>query len=241
MKTCTRCKQDFESAAFCKNPRTKDGLNGWCRACVSAYKKTPAAMARKRELSKTEHEGNRRRAYWKNRRATDAVWREKDCKDQIARYRINKIAKPSKPLLTREEKLEHQRTWRKNNRDRILTREKARRAAMGELYREQGRMWCRRRKAIKRGLVHDFTLADWKAVLVAFSGKCAYCGTTGKMQQDHFWPQALGGGYTRSNIIPACADCNRRKNKRNPFDFLFRPAEDHGLLRLAQIVSVLHV
>jgi len=46
MKTCTQCTCSFELSAFSRNPRRADGLNAWCRACVSAYNKAYNATRR---------------------------------------------------------------------------------------------------------------------------------------------------------------------------------------------------
>lgn len=43
MKTCTRCTCDKSSEAFSRNPRRADGLNSWCRECVSEYNRAYVA------------------------------------------------------------------------------------------------------------------------------------------------------------------------------------------------------
>ena len=34
-KICTKCKLEKELVEFCKRKTAKDGLNGWCKSCVS--------------------------------------------------------------------------------------------------------------------------------------------------------------------------------------------------------------
>ena len=48
MKTCTKCKQDYEESLFYHDRSNKDGLTYWCKACCNKankrtyYKYTPA-------------------------------------------------------------------------------------------------------------------------------------------------------------------------------------------------------
>jgi hypothetical protein len=47
-----------------------------------------------------------------------------------------------------------------------------------------------------------------------FNGRCAYCGTHGKMTVDHVVPLSRGGFDEASNIVPACTKCNSSKHAR---------------------------
>lgn len=38
-KICGHCKQEKELCEFAKNPCHKDGINNWCKPCVSTYYK----------------------------------------------------------------------------------------------------------------------------------------------------------------------------------------------------------
>ena len=47
--------------------------------------------------------------------------------------------------------------------------------------------------------------------------RCGYCLTPqeisgAKMQVDHIWPEAAGGGTTEDNLWLACVSCNRAKH-----------------------------
>jgi hypothetical protein len=35
VKTCTRCNIEQDDSDFTKHPKTRDGLNCWCKTCVS--------------------------------------------------------------------------------------------------------------------------------------------------------------------------------------------------------------
>lgn len=78
----------------------------------------------------------------------------------------------------------------------------------------------RERKARIRLMAKDYPKEAWKSCVEAWEGKCAYCGKTGRMQQEHFLPVEMGGTYTRDNIIPACSSCNSRKHKKHPLEWL---------------------
>jgi 5-methylcytosine-specific restriction endonuclease McrA len=56
-------------------------------------------------------------------------------------------------------------------------------------------------------------------VLVAFGGRCNYCGE--RLRHDdftfeHVVPQSRGGGTGWHNVCPACVPCNSRKKARTP-------------------------
>lgn len=56
MKVCFNCKISKDNDFFCKSSRNKDGLQSWCKSCVSA-----ARMKRYYDNRETEREnGNRR-------------------------------------------------------------------------------------------------------------------------------------------------------------------------------------
>lgn len=77
-----------------------------------------------------------------------------------------------------------------------------------------------RRNAIKRGLPSGFTVKDWQEIQEFFDYRCIYCGKPDVLQQDHFLPVALGGGYIRGNIAPSCCLCNTTKSSKHPRVFV---------------------
>lgn len=59
-----------------------------------------------------------------------------------------------------------------------------------------------------------FTTRDWRRVVDAFNGCCAYCGRKGTNRTlviEHVLPVAQGGSTNVNNILPACRSCNREK------------------------------
>lgn len=62
------------------------------------------------------------------------------------------------------------------------------------------------RRAASRSL-----LTVWVGILVAFRGRCAYCGSVEKMTMDHVLPLSRSGKHDPANIRPACRSCNSQK------------------------------
>lgn len=78
-----------------------------------------------------------------------------------------------------------------------------------------------RYEARKRGLVSDMTASQWRSTLEYFGYSCVYCGGQPKqLIQEHFIPVTSKGGYTISNIVPACARCNNSKRAASAKDWV---------------------
>lgn len=92
-----------------------------------------------------------------------------------------------------------------------------------------------RRRARKAGLPSAFTAEDWSACLEWFGNRCAYCGKSSALTQDHVIPVSAGGGYVPDNIISACGSCNFRKNA-TPMEKWFRKQQFFDEERLMLIV-----
>ncbi len=46
---------------------------------------------------------------------------------------------------------------------------------------------------------------------------CQYCGRRGgTLTIDHITPRYKGGGYSWTNLVTACSDCNRKKGGKTP-------------------------
>ena len=67
--------------------------------------------------------------------------------------------------------------------------------------------------------------------------RCAYCGCEPeKITLDHVNPMANGGMTVRSNLVPACAECNVSKNHRDVWQW-FQAQPFHTAAREQQIRS----
>lgn len=79
---------------------------------------------------------------------------------------------------------------------------------------------------------------QWKACLVHFEGRCAYCGAEQtrrhKHTKEHVVPVANGGDSSVSNIVVACTRCNCSKQDR-PMELWYREQEFFNETRLQRI------
>lgn len=63
-----------------------------------------------------------------------------------------------------------------------------------------------------RGAAADLTVTEWEEM--SADGVCYWCGGTfDSLTVDHVLPKAAGGGFTKSNIVPACEPCNRLRGE----------------------------
>lgn len=89
------------------------------------------------------------------------------------------------------------------------------------------REW-RRLARIASCTVNDFTARQWRALVEAHGGRCAYCGTRSlRLQKEHVIPLSHGGDHTARNIVPSCQPCNLKKQHawtgRRAYPFLVIP------------------
>ena len=101
-------------------------------------------------------------------------------------------------------------------------------------------VWWQARRARQESLVSDFTNDEWKSAQEHFDNRCAYCGNETKLTQDHFIPVSAGGGYTKSNIIPACGACNSSKHDVE-FEDWYRRNEHYSPERESKIWQYLEL
>lgn len=74
----------------------------------------------------------------------------------------------------------------------------------------------KRQMAMQSG---DLTSEEWQDRLNEFLNSCAYCGSAGEMEIEHMVPLSRNGKHTRSNVVPACGDCNRKKGSKTLMEF----------------------
>ena len=53
-----------------------------------------------------------------------------------------------------------------------------------------------------------------KQIKYGFGGLCAYCRCNRATTLDHLKPKSKGGSSLRSNLIPACRECNHSKGSQ---------------------------
>lgn len=86
--------------------------------------------------------------------------------------------------------------------------------------KEQRRLACARRNSRKKGLPSTLTTRNWRVILDVFANSCAYCDKHQNdldktLHKEHVIPMDNGGGFTITNIIPACFDCNVSKGTQD--------------------------
>lgn len=211
-KICGKCDCELfaDTNNFFTDSSKKDGLATTCKSC-------------KLESCKAWKAQNKEKAngYYRKWRKNNPE-KMKEIKEQY--YEKNKeIIDAKKRLylkLNPEKRIQTIRRYKQNNLD------KARQDAA-------------RRRSLKRNLPDTFTLKQWNFCKKYFGHSCAYCGKPSKkLHQEHFIAVKNGGGYTVSNIIPACQKCNVSKLDRNFFSWY--PAQPfYSKLREKRILKYL--
>ena len=137
---------------------------------------------------------------------------------RIAHPEKIKATKKRYTVKNREKILAYQRAyarrWRVENPEKQKVRHRRDYLQAKRHNPEKVREYFRRWKARKRGTaISDFTVAQWQAMQEAYGHRCVYCGKRrkGKLTKDHITPVSKGGNDTMSNIVPACKQCNSRK------------------------------
>ena len=74
----------------------------------------------------------------------------------------------------------------------------------------------------KHGREGTLTVREWEIMKAFTNGGCLFCGSTERITMEHMRPKAIGGGFTKENIVPACHRCNNvRGNTFNASQALF--------------------
>ena len=74
----------------------------------------------------------------------------------------------------------------------------------------------------ERAKVREAKKSRWWQQKTA-NGLCHYCGRKFAFKQltmDHIVPIARGGTTTAGNVVPCCAECNKKKSVDTPIDTL---------------------
>ena len=61
-----------------------------------------------------------------------------------------------------------------------------------------------------------------KSIKYGWGGFCAYCRCNRATTLDHLKPKSKGGSSLRSNLIPACRECNHSKGSMNWLEWFQR-------------------
>ena len=229
MKRCSKCGQEKPATKefFHAKHGTKDGLCPTCKECRSESGKQYREKNREKLIAKSKE------YYYDNQVRLTKHKREfrKNNKDHVLMLERQYRERHKDGVALRK------KVFYQANKDRILAyleryrnapihKEKARsyNKIYGRVNRERLRgpelIKRHRLMSIARGLTATFSLSEWNQCLEHFNHTCAYCGETGKkLAQEHFIARENGGGYERSNIVPACIFCNSSKSKKDFFEW----------------------
>jgi len=83
-------------------------------------------------------------------------------------------------------------------------------------YRLKGLIRARRRRAKKLELNEVYTEEDQAFTFNLFKGKCAVCGSTERLEIDHWRALSKGNPLTRKNAVLLCKPCNCSKGNKEP-------------------------
>ena len=203
MKKYTTCGDNKSATEFHKHKGKKDGLRSACKEC------TNKSNARYREENKEKvQEINNK---YRNSNRDKIRERNREYRERNREACIERTKKSIKKNADYYE--EYRRNYYKENRERLL--EEARELQKTHKYRKGRVVREQRRRALKRSLPNSYSIKDWEKCLEFFGNSCCYCGTEGKLQQDHFIPVSKNGGYVPNNIVPSCPSCNASKNNKD--------------------------
>lgn len=119
--------------------------------------------------------------------------------------------------LWREAHPGYNRLWYETHKEAVRLRHRAYALANPDIRKAIRKAVDARHRARKLGALASLTTTQWKAIVAAYKGRCAYCGVKPKqITQDHVLPLARGGHHTPENVVPACMPCNQHKHTGSP-------------------------
>jgi len=182
-----------------------DGYFNQCKACQ---------RARKRAKYAENPEPHRERArLWKqaNPEATEQArerWREKNLAVYREHTRAQRLVDPA---ATQQKN----RDYYAQNRERLLMKQRQRRAQHPLIYREH----ARQRRVRLSNTPGAHTEAEWLALKAHYGFRCLRCGRCEPeiaLTRDHVIPLGEpGSSDSIANIQPLCAACNATKGRRS--------------------------
>lgn len=178
-------------------PRYSSNAN--CVACVKGNAKARA------EADPEKHK--RLHAEWRKRNpAKIRAWSEASRKKNPDKSRAycRKWAKTHSGQMSAI-----QAAWRKANPDKIRELKSAWKAGNPGYFTVAAQR-RRVRKSVAPG--SGVSPTEWREVVAASLGLCAYCNQRSPLTMDHVDPLSRGGAHDPDNIVAACKSCNSSKH-----------------------------
>lgn len=247
-KTCRRCNVEKLSAEFRKEPRHRDGLASHCRECGRATARAWKERNRDRVLRYAKDYAREHKEAINARERARYVPKPPRQKPPAPTHRRCSRCGILKELLEfhkdsskgdgisnscKECAVARANDWYKANRERAAATRSAYYVANAEAVRLMQRRWCaansERAAALKRlrrarvsGAEGWHTAEDIRRIRLVQKDRCAVCrmALRGKGHVDHIIPIVLGGSNWPKNLQLLCAQCNMKKNRKHPIDFM---------------------
>lgn len=224
-KRCTKCGEWKPATRehFTPNKDGALGLRPDCKECRNRAAKTPEYRQFHREYDRKRYNDHRdehhkaRRKYYVTREQTESG-RERTALREAGLRRCADC-KTIYPNTTEYFPARHKDS------DLVIsycrTCSSKRVSAYCKAHPEVVQKRNRRRYAIKRGAVGDYTQADVDAQLKCQKHRCYYCHEklSKTYHVDHVIPLSRGGSNGPENIVLACPHCNCAKNDRMPHEW----------------------
>lgn len=147
------------------------------------------------------------------KRAYNTAHKEALLAARKAYYWAHKEDEAKRGRLWRETHPEYDHLWQETHKESVRLRVRAYALANPDIPRAS----AARHRARKLGTLATLTTTQWKAIVAAYKGRCAYCGVKSeKLTQDHVTPLSRGGHHIAENVVPACLPCNQHKHAGPP-------------------------
>lgn len=196
---CSDCQQYLPVDSFGPDKSKKRGYNYRCKSC---------ATHQSREWEKSEKGRLYRKSMLPNKRQYMNLRYQIDPDYRARKYEYRR-SENAKLSVKRFRQTPHGRAQYIKIKKKYQSSHKAK--FLKRLVR------IRRRTLLKRkGIAATLTSSEWQQILVRYGNRCVYCGSHERLTMDHYIPVSKGGTHTKENVVPACLDCNRHKNARDP-------------------------
>lgn len=196
---CSRCDTAKPRDGFTTNVAKTNGLNSWCRACVSEYGRQRRAESPKRDRQQSHYERPEgasctKCGEWKsfddfppNPRKSNGLGSHCRVCSRAA-HRDWRARNPG-----------YEKAWRERNPERAAAHDAARTAS--RTYREQQAEGSVRAEIVERIWARD-------------GRRCLSCGSEKRLTLDHIVPLSKGGTNRPDNLQTLCMPCNSKKGTK---------------------------
>lgn len=229
-KICTICSIEKPATFeyFYKSKYGKGGIDSRCKEChaIKAKKYYQENQEKMKEYSREYREENpekvkrlmeKYRVENKEKIKSDFnKWYHANREYVLQRSKERRVENPEKYKQMikdrRGKQSDYSKEYGKANREKLnkkLKKWRMENPGLNAKYRQD-------RRHRQKDSINIYSVDVWEETLRQFEYKCSYCNKeVDKLTQDHIVPVSKGGGYLRSNIVPACKSCNSSKGNKD--------------------------